>query len=71
MTIPPDVLARAAGQRQHVEPLLEAVAELLDAHAFGERAMAARERLAKYARRLGVYPVRRVIRGGKPNALPR
>jgi len=62
---PPLVLRRAIATitEEDQEALLDACAELLDAAAFGDRAMEARRRIAVVMRRLRVYPpMRRVER---------
>lgn len=61
MSTPTRTLDRAAERATagDIRELLDATAELLDAAAFGDRAMAARERLARVARRIGLYPPRR------------
>lgn len=56
--IDPDgaIVREAARRRRSVRRILAEVAELLDAHPFGDRAMAARERLARLAKRIKLYP---------------
>lgn len=60
-TPPPATLRRAARRvlrNGDLRELLAACAELLDAHAFGDRSMAARERIARVVNRTGLYPPR-------------